>query len=84
MDVRVSVDQGIAEMTLQRGRVNALEERLVGELSACLRQLAENPTVRGTVLTGSGNFLSFGFDVPHFFDYPAEKFTRFLHQFTAL
>jgi Delta3-Delta2-enoyl-CoA isomerase len=84
MSVRVSVDQGIAEVTFQRGRVNALEERLVEELSACLRQLAEDPAVRGTVLTGSGNFFSFGFDVPQFFDYPAEKFTRFLHQFTAL
>jgi Delta3-Delta2-enoyl-CoA isomerase len=84
MDVHLSVHEEIAEVTFQRGRVNALEEQLVGELSACLHQLAENPTVRGTVLTGTGNFFSFGFDVPHFLDYPAEKFTHFLHQFTVL
>jgi Delta3-Delta2-enoyl-CoA isomerase len=84
MHVRLSVHQEIAELTLQRGRVNAVDEQLVRELSSCLHQLAEDPTVRGTVLTGSGNFFSFGFDVPHFLDYPAEKFTQFLYEFTTL
>jgi enoyl-CoA hydratase/carnithine racemase len=51
---------------LERGKVNAIDGRVVEELSACFRQLADDPRVRGTILTGTGSFFSFGFDIPHF------------------
>jgi len=82
--VRVSIEQGIAEVRLERGKVNALDDRLVEELSICFRQLAEDPAVRGSVLTGAGKFFSFGFDIPHFLAYPRERFAEFLRRFTAL
>ena len=82
--VRLSKQDGIAEVRLERGKVNALDDRAVEELSGCLRQLAEDPEVRGSILTGTGKFFSFGFDIPHFLGYSREAFSRYLTNFTAL
>jgi enoyl-CoA hydratase/carnithine racemase len=82
--VRLSIEEDLAEVRLERGKVNAIEDRLVVELSTCLRQLADDPRVRGTVLTGTGHFFSFGFDIPHFLGYSKEAFTEYLGRFTAL
>jgi enoyl-CoA hydratase/carnithine racemase len=82
--VHSSIDEGIAEVRLERGKVNALEDRVVEELSACFHQLAEDPRVRAAILTGSGKFFSFGFDIPSFLGYSKEAFSEFLGKFTAL
>jgi 3,2-trans-enoyl-CoA isomerase len=82
--VHRSVDDGIAEVRIERGKVNALDDSLVKELSACFAALAEDPDVRGSILTGTGNFFSFGFDIPKFLAYSKEEFTRYLNLFTAL
>lgn len=82
--VRLSVREGIAEVKLERGKVNALNGDVVRELRACLRQLSEDPAIRASVLTGTGKFFSFGFDIPEFLPYPREAFAEYLEAFTAL
>jgi 3,2-trans-enoyl-CoA isomerase len=82
--VRWSVQDGIAEVRLDRGPVNAIEDRVVDELSACFRRITEDPEVRGTVLTGTGKFFSFGFDIPRFLGSSKEAFTAYLTAFTTL
>src|SRR5258705_9890591 len=82
--VQRSVQKNIAEVRLERGPVNALEDRVVEELSACFKQIAEDGEVRATVLTGSGKFFSFGFDIPRFLGYSRETFSEFLIKFTSL
>jgi Delta3-Delta2-enoyl-CoA isomerase len=82
--VRVSMQDDLAEVKLERGKVNAIDDRLVEELSQCLGRLADDPQVRGTILTGAGSFFSFGFDIPHFLGYSKEAFTEYLGRFTAL
>jgi enoyl-CoA hydratase/carnithine racemase len=82
--VHRSVVEGIAEVRIEREKVNALDDSLVNELSACFAALAEDPDVRGSILTGTGNFFSFGFDIPKFLSYPKEEFTRYLNLFTGL
>jgi enoyl-CoA hydratase/carnithine racemase len=82
--VRVSIQEGIAELRLERGKVNALNEPLVDELSCCLSDLASDSQVRGILLTGSGKFFSFGFDIPEFMGASKEAFARYLEKFTAL
>src|SRR6476620_3193980 len=74
----VSIGDGIAEVTMRRGKVNALSEPSVKELSAAFRDLAQTPGVRSVILTGQGPFFSFGFDIPEFLSYSKESFTRFL------
>lgn len=75
---------GVATLTLTRGKVNALNGDVVGELRTVLEALEHNREVRAVVLTGSGGFFSFGFDVPEFLAYSKEQFTDYATQFTAL
>jgi enoyl-CoA hydratase len=77
-------DDGIATVTLARGKVNALDEEMVDELRVCLDQLQGDDAVRAVVLTGQGNFFSFGFDIPGFLSYAKPDFIRYLTKFTDL
>jgi Delta3-Delta2-enoyl-CoA isomerase len=82
--VHVSTDEWLAEIRIERGRVNALDEEVVDELSECLRRLAGDPDVRSIVLTGTGKFFSFGFDIPAFLGHSPEAFLAYLRRFAAL
>ncbi len=82
--IRQNIQGGIAEVRLERGKVNALNEQVVDELSGCFRDLADDSRVRGILLTGTGKFFSFGFDVPEFMGVSKEAFARYVEKFTAL
>jgi enoyl-CoA hydratase/carnithine racemase len=80
----VSKDEGIATVTLSRGKVNALNEAVVEELDARLQEFERAGDVRGIILTGQGKFFSFGFDIPEFLSQPKESFAGYLKRFTTL
>ncbi|WP_337883243.1 enoyl-CoA hydratase-related protein [Chromobacterium haemolyticum] len=63
--VLLAVDpKGIATITLNRAELlNALDDNTVGLLTAMLETLAEDPSVRAVVLTGSGISFSAGHDI---------------------
>jgi enoyl-CoA hydratase/carnithine racemase len=82
--VHVSTEQGLAEVRIERGKVNALNEEVVDELSECFRRLAADAAVRSIVLTGTGRFFSFGFDIPGFLGHSKEAFLGYLRKFAAL
>jgi 3,2-trans-enoyl-CoA isomerase len=82
--VRRSLQDGIAEIRIERPPVNAIEGRVVDELSASFRQIAEDPGVRASVLTGSGKFFSFGFDIPLFLGWSKAEFSGYLSRFASL
>lgn len=82
--VRVSTDGTLAEITLERGKVNALNEAVVDELAQCFLRLADDPSVRSIVFTASGKFFSFGFDIPGFLDHSKEAFLAYLRKFAML
>ncbi|HET9035066.1 MAG TPA: enoyl-CoA hydratase/isomerase family protein [Myxococcaceae bacterium] len=82
--VNMEFRDGLATVRLQRGKVNALNEQVVDELSGCFRELEADPGVGGILLTGTGKFFSFGFDIPEFLDAPKEDFYRYLRKFTGL
>ena len=75
---------GVAILTLTRGKVHALNEEMVDHLLARFTELIEDPETKAVVLAGEGSFFSFGLDVPELYDYSPEDFTRFLTKFTAL
>jgi enoyl-CoA hydratase/carnithine racemase len=75
---------GIATVTLHRGKVNALNEPMVEELTDCFRNVETDNEVHSIIFTGSGKFFSFGFDVPEFLHYPKKDFIRYLEKFTNL
>ena len=77
-------DNGIATLTLIRGRVNALNGAVVDQLRAQLENLEIDREVTAVVLTGSGKFFSFGFDIPEFLASTKEEFAQYLVNFTDL
>lgn len=77
-------DQGIVTVKLSRGKVNALNETVVDEITDCLQELAGDAGVKAVILTGTGKFFTFGFDIPEFLSYLKESFIRYLTKFTDL
>jgi enoyl-CoA hydratase/carnithine racemase len=82
--MHVSKDGEIATVTLSRGKVNALNEPMVEEITTSFEDLATDHEVNAIIFTGSGKFFSFGFDVPEFLSYPKNDFVRYLEKFTNL
>ena len=82
--IHVSKDGEIATVTLSRGKVNALNEPMVEEITTSFEDLATDNEVKSIIFTGSGKFFSFGFDVPEFLSYPKNDFVRYLEKFTNL
>jgi len=80
--MQVSKDGEIATVTLSRGKVNALNEPMVEELTKSFEDLAIDNEVRSIIFTGSGKFFSFGFDVPEFLNYSKSDFIIYLEKFT--
>jgi len=83
-DVDISIQGGIATVVMSRGKVNALNESQVDLLTKAFADLERKPDIRAVILTGAGNFFSFGFDVPELYDYSPEDFATFLEKFTGL
>jgi Delta3-Delta2-enoyl-CoA isomerase len=81
---RTPVSDGTVTVTLSRGKVNAINEEFVAELSAQMRALRDDPAVTAVILTGRGKFFSFGLDVPELFDRSPEQFADFLGDFCRL
>jgi enoyl-CoA hydratase/carnithine racemase len=82
--IHVSKDGEIATVTLNRGKVNALIEPMVEVLIEAFQNLEKDDTVNSVILTGSGKFFSFGFDVPEFLRYSKSDFVGYLEKFTNL
>ena len=82
--VELKVAQGLATVTLNRGKVNALNEPSVEQLRDVFNRLEKDPVIDAVVLTGQGKFFSFGFDIPEFLSYNREAFRRFLTKFSRL
>lgn len=80
----LETNDGIATVTLARGKVNALNGAVVAELRSRLEELEGDSKVRAVVLTGRGPFFSFGFDVPELFAFSKEEFTAYLTAFSGL
>ena len=82
--VSLTTNEGIARVALSRGKVNAINEKVVDELTDCFRALSYDPGVTAVILTGEGKFFTFGFDIPEFLSYTKEAFVRYLTKFTGL
>jgi enoyl-CoA hydratase/carnithine racemase len=82
--LEISHRDGIATLTLRRGKVNALNAALVAELHEAFARLEGEGATRALILTGRGKFFSFGLDVPELYPLPPEAFARFLGDFTDL
>lgn len=81
--VRVEKTDGIAKVILSRGKVNAINEFVIDELTSCFQGLADDAATKAVILTGNGKFFTYGFDIPEFLNYKKEDFLRYLTKFTG-
>lgn len=82
--VEVGISDKIATITINRPKVNALNEALVNELRTSFFSLQNNDFVSTIILTGKGSFFSFGFDVPGFMHYPKSSFEQYVNKYSEL
>ncbi len=82
--VETSEKEGIATVSISRGKVNAINEVVVEQIQEALSRIQANETIRAVILTGRGRFFSFGFDIPEFMSFSREDFSRYLIKFTDL
>lgn len=82
--VSVEKEDGIGLLKLKRGKVNALTGEVVAEIRQALAAFESDAGVRAVIITGSGKFFSFGFDIPEFLSYSREEFINYLIDFTDL
>jgi enoyl-CoA hydratase/carnithine racemase len=55
---KVSTSGDIATITLSRGKVNAINERVVEQLYDRFKDLESQPEIHSIILTGKGKFFS--------------------------
>ena len=82
--VQLKNEEGITVVTLQKGKVNPINEKVAEELTETFESLAGDDSAGAIVLTGNGKFFSFGLEVPELYHYSKEDFERFLIKFTNL
>lgn len=82
--IEVEKDKGVAVLKLRRGKVNALNGTVIDQLRGALKALEGDLEATSVVLTGTGKFFSFGFDIPEFLSFTKEQFTQYLINFTDL
>jgi 3,2-trans-enoyl-CoA isomerase len=82
--VDLTRERKVAVLTLQRGKVNAINKAVVEELRLRLDEIRADGSSEAVVLTGRGKFFSFGLDVPELYPLSEAEFTRFVERFTEL
>lgn len=83
-DILLEQQEGIFIITINRGKVNAINEGLVSELSQLLDKLEVDKECNSIIITGSGSFYSFGFDIPELLSYSRKQFFKYLSDFNNL
>jgi len=80
--VRLERSAGVATVTLQREKVNALNHALLRELQAALQEVETDGAVGALILTSDRpRFFSPGFDVAEVFQYDRAQIAAFLDTF---
>lgn len=82
--IKQSISDGVATILIDRPKVNAINDQLIGELFETFSSLKADDDIRAVVLTSTGSFFSFGLDVPGYFDYTREEFEKSFTRFTEL
>ncbi len=83
--IRYEIEDGVAVVTMQRGKSNPLNQEMVSELLSAVDIAADDLAVRALVLASDRpRFFSPGFDVTEVFTYDRAQISLFLNQFALL
>jgi len=83
--VRTERNGNLLIVVLGRGKANALNRTMIGDLALAIANAETDPAVRGVVLASDRpRFFSSGFDVVEVFGYPRDEMRSFFEQFGGL
>ena len=75
--IRYEVADRIATITLNRPeRLNAIDERMPGEIRAAVESADRDPDVHVVILTGAGRAFCAGYDLKEFAEMPEDPYTQ--------
>ena len=82
--IKVTDNQRISHIYLDRGRSNALDQQMLEELQQTILDAGNNPAIEGIVLHGKEDFFSAGLDLIALYEYNEDEVRRFWHTFFGL
>lgn len=82
--LNLEISAGIATLKLSRGKVNAINQEMVHELTQTILELKADDQVKGVILTGQGEYFSAGLDVFELFGYNEEQMLTFWRDYDRL
>jgi len=71
--IQKRVEDDILIVTLENGKDNSILKSFYDEMRELLRELNDNPSPKGMVITGQGRFFSSGFNLPMFLSFKNAK-----------
>jgi len=82
--IKVNIKDKVAVLALNRGRSNAINAEMVNELHQMIRNIENDDTIAGLIITGQDGFFSAGLDLIELFDYDEETIKSFWVDFLDL
>ncbi len=71
--IKVRIKDKIAVLYLDRGRSNAINSEMLSELSRTIRNIENDDSIAGLILTGKDGFFSAGLDLIELYDYDEDQ-----------
>ena len=79
--IKVNIKDKIAVLSLDRGRSNAINSEMVSELHQMIRNIENDDTIAGLILTGKDGFFSAGLDLIELYDYDEDQIENTIEDF---
>lgn len=79
--IEVSIKDGLAIITLNRGKSNSMNREMVTELSEMLHHIENDANIGGVLITGKEHFFSAGLDLIELYNYSEAEAKDFWHVF---
>ena len=82
--IKVNIKDKIAVLSMNRGRSNAINAEMVAELHQMVRNIENDDSIAGLILTGKDGFFSAGLDLIELYNYDEETIKKFWIDFLDL
>src|SRR5690606_16427493 len=82
--IKVSVDEHISYIVMDRGKSNAINQQMLAELNEVITSAQRDPAIEGIVLQGKEGFFSAGLDLIALYEYNEEETRLFWQAFIQL
>lgn len=82
--INVKIKDKIAVLTLDRGRSNAINSAMVLELHQMIRNIENDDSIAGLILSGKEGFFSAGLDLIELYNYDEDQIRDFWIEFLSL